>query len=74
MEFCLYLENSYIPVCSNFTILHSNLPEVASTHEVLGVPSVSARFGTDPALWNWGMSAVANFAPEVRKRLMLFVC
>ncbi|BBN07033.1 hypothetical protein MPTK1_4g00390 [Marchantia polymorpha subsp. ruderalis] len=41
-----------------------NLPEVASTHEVLGVPSVSARFGTDPALWNWGMSAVANFAPE----------
>ncbi|KAG6550020.1 hypothetical protein Mapa_008533 [Marchantia paleacea] len=41
-----------------------NLPEVASTHKVLRVPSVSARFGTDPAIWNWGMSAVANFAPE----------
>ncbi|KAL2629903.1 hypothetical protein R1flu_014589 [Riccia fluitans] len=41
-----------------------NLPEVESTHSVLGVPSVSARFGTDPAIWNWGMSAVAQFAPE----------
>ncbi|CAM6099817.1 unnamed protein product [Calypogeia fissa] len=40
-----------------------NLPEVASTHKYLGVPSVSARFGTDPPIWNWAMSAVAKFAP-----------
>lgn len=40
-----------------------NLPEVGSTHEVLGVPTVSARFGTAPFFWNWAMSAVVNLAP-----------
>lgn len=30
-----------------------NLPEVASTHENLRVPSVSARFATAPVFWNW---------------------
>ncbi|KAI5084221.1 hypothetical protein GOP47_0000390 [Adiantum capillus-veneris] len=40
-----------------------NLPEVASAHEVLGVPSVSARFGTEPMFWNWAMGAVASLAP-----------
>jgi len=30
-----------------------NLPEVASTHENLRVPSVSARFATAPFFWNW---------------------
>ncbi|KAM7279727.1 hypothetical protein ACFE04_006861 [Oxalis oulophora] len=42
-----------------------NLPEVRSTHEVLGVPSVSARFGTSPFFWNWGMEAMTYlFSPE----------
>ncbi|MCO5552918.1 hypothetical protein L7F22_006437 [Adiantum nelumboides] len=40
-----------------------NLPEVSSAHEVLGVPSVSARFGTEPMFWNWAMGAVASLAP-----------
>ncbi|XP_057837415.1 uncharacterized protein LOC131047645 isoform X1 [Cryptomeria japonica] len=40
-----------------------NLPEVGSAHEVLGVPTVSARFGTAPFIWNWAMSAVANLVP-----------
>ncbi|CAM0953826.1 unnamed protein product [Alopecurus aequalis] len=40
-----------------------NLPEVKSTHKFLGVPTVSARFGTSPFLWNWGMEAFANFLP-----------
>lgn len=40
-----------------------NLPEVRSAHEILGVPTVSARFGTAPFFWNWGMSAIANFVP-----------
>ncbi|XP_068660798.1 uncharacterized protein [Aristolochia californica] len=41
-----------------------NFPEVSSAHKVLGVPTVSARFGTAPFFWNWGMVAVANFVPE----------
>lgn len=40
-----------------------NLPEVASAYEVLGVRSVSARFGTAPVFWNWAMGAVASLAP-----------
>ncbi|XP_058098667.1 uncharacterized protein LOC131243365 isoform X3 [Magnolia sinica] len=40
-----------------------NLPEVKSAHEVLGVPTVSARFGTAPFFWNWGMEAIANLVP-----------
>lgn len=40
-----------------------NLPEVRSAHEVLGVPTVSARFGTAPFFWNWGMSIMANVLP-----------
>ncbi|KQJ92379.1 uncharacterized protein LOC106866586 isoform X2 [Brachypodium distachyon] len=40
-----------------------NLPEVKSTHKFLGVPTVSARFGSDPFIWNWGMETFANFLP-----------
>ncbi|WOL12004.1 hypothetical protein Cni_G20768 [Canna indica] len=40
-----------------------NLPEVRSAYEILGVPTVSARFGTAPFFWNWGMQAIANFVP-----------
>ncbi|CAI8617230.1 unnamed protein product [Vicia faba] len=41
-----------------------NLPEVRSTHEILGVPSVSARFGTAPFFWNWGMEAMTKLLPS----------
>ncbi|PWA81146.1 saccharopine dehydrogenase [Artemisia annua] len=41
-----------------------NLPEVTSTHEVLGVPTVSARFGTAPFFWNWAMDAMTRFVPS----------
>ncbi|KAJ7298019.1 hypothetical protein O6H91_Y021600 [Diphasiastrum complanatum] len=41
-----------------------NLPEVTSAFEVLGVPTVSARFGTAPEFWNWAMAAVARFASK----------
>ncbi|KAE9593437.1 putative NAD(P)-binding domain-containing protein [Lupinus albus] len=42
-----------------------NLPEVRSAHEILGVPTVSARFGTAPFIWNWGMEAMTKlFPPE----------
>ncbi|KAL9248348.1 hypothetical protein vseg_021680 [Gypsophila vaccaria] len=45
-----------------------NLPEVRSTHEVLGIPTVSARFGTAPFFWNWGMSIMTNLlSPEFLK-------
>ncbi|KAJ4780233.1 hypothetical protein LUZ62_064490 [Rhynchospora pubera] len=40
-----------------------NLPEVKSVHEILKVPTVSARFGTAPFFWNWGMLAFAKFLP-----------
>ncbi|XP_052620559.1 uncharacterized protein LOC111903843 isoform X2 [Lactuca sativa] len=42
-----------------------NLPKVTSTHESLGVPSVSARFGTEPFLWNWALDVIACFIPSV---------
>ncbi|KAK9079406.1 hypothetical protein SSX86_001077 [Deinandra increscens subsp. villosa] len=41
-----------------------NLPEVTSTHEILGVPTVSARFGTAPFFWNWAMDAMTRFVPS----------
>ncbi|XP_052620560.1 uncharacterized protein LOC111903843 isoform X3 [Lactuca sativa] len=41
-----------------------NLPKVTSTHESLGVPSVSARFGTEPFLWNWALDVIACFIPS----------
>ena len=41
-----------------------NLPEVESTHRYLGVPSVEARFGTDPGVYNTIMSAMAKVLPR----------
>ncbi|CAI9768622.1 unnamed protein product [Fraxinus pennsylvanica] len=41
-----------------------NLPEVRSIHEVLEVPTVSARFGTSPFFWNWGMAAMTSLLPS----------
>lgn len=41
------------------------MPEVRSTHEVLGVPSVSARFGTYPQIWNIAMGTIATLVPKV---------
>ncbi|XP_027360433.1 uncharacterized protein LOC113868760 isoform X2 [Abrus precatorius] len=57
-----------------------NLPEVRSAHEILGVPTVSARFGTAPFFWNWGMEAMTKFLPseflrdrnKVRKLVEIF--
>ncbi|XP_042513376.1 uncharacterized protein LOC122088245 isoform X2 [Macadamia integrifolia] len=40
-----------------------NLPEVRSAHEVLGIPTISARFGTAPFFWNWGMEAMTSLYP-----------
>lgn len=41
-----------------------SLPEVASGHSVLGVPSISARFGTEPDFWNWAMWLLARVVPR----------
>ncbi len=41
-----------------------NLPESQSGHKYLGVPSVSARFGTDPFVWNWAMWLTARLVPR----------
>ncbi|RLN28025.1 uncharacterized protein C2845_PM05G06060 [Panicum miliaceum] len=47
----------------NKNVYLRNLPEVKSTFKVLRVPTVSARFGSDPFIWNWGMHIFANFLP-----------
>lgn len=39
------------------------LPEVETLHQVLGVPSISARFGTS-AVWNGSMWLLARLAPK----------
>ncbi|GIL68555.1 hypothetical protein Vafri_21811 [Volvox africanus] len=41
-----------------------NLPEVVSGHKYLRVPDVSARFGTDPFIWNWAMWLTARLIPR----------
>jgi hypothetical protein len=41
-----------------------NLPEVSSAVRCLGVPGVSARFGTDPFIWNWAMWLIARAVPR----------
>lgn len=41
-----------------------NLPEVDTIHDVLKVPSISTRFGTDPEPWNWAMWLLARVAPK----------
>ncbi|KAK3029327.1 hypothetical protein RJ639_038425 [Escallonia herrerae] len=46
------------------SLMSWNLPEVRSAHEILGVPTVSARFGTAPFFWNWGMLAMTNLLPS----------
>ncbi|KAK6164094.1 hypothetical protein DH2020_000958 [Rehmannia glutinosa] len=40
-----------------------NVPEMASAHEVFGVPTISARFGTAPFFWNWTLSAMIKLLP-----------
>lgn len=42
-----------------------NLPEVRSAHEILQAPTVSARFGSEPFFWNWGMQAFARILRKV---------
>mmetsp|Transcript_29014 Transcript_29014/g.55656 ORF Transcript_29014/g.55656 Transcript_29014/m.55656 type:complete len:443 (-) Transcript_29014:230-1558(-) len=41
-----------------------NLPEVASAHKIMGIPSVSARFGTSPGVFNSAMAMMAQLAPK----------
>ncbi len=41
-----------------------HLPEVSSTHAALGVPTVSARFGTSPGVWNFAMETMARLVPR----------
>lgn len=33
-------------------------------HRYMRVPGVSARFGTDPFIWNWAMWLVARLCPR----------
>lgn len=41
---------------------HTSLP--TPPLQVFGVPNVSARFGTAPDPWNWGMVAAARLLPK----------
>jgi len=42
-----------------------NLPQVRSAHQILRVPTVSARFGTAPFFWNWGMESLTTLVTPV---------
>lgn len=44
-----------------------NLPEVATCHETLGIPSVSARFGTSPGVWNGAMWLLSKLPRAVSR-------
>ncbi|KAJ0083676.1 hypothetical protein Patl1_29520 [Pistacia atlantica] len=50
---------------STESFIFRNLPEVRSAHEILGVPTVSARFGTAPFFWNLGMVAMTKLLSPV---------
>lgn len=60
----IYLLSSEIRIPPQYMVFR-NLPEVSSAHEILGVPTVSARFGTSPFFWNWGMEAMTTLLPSV---------
>jgi hypothetical protein len=51
-----------------------SLPEVASGRQVFGVPSISARFGTDPEVWNWAMWLMARLVPKSECPDLLHAC
>ena len=51
------------PVWGCFLLLEA-VALLTAAAQVFGVPSVSARFGTAPAPWNWGMVALARLAPK----------
>lgn len=57
----LYRLNLLIPTY----LSDRNVPEVASANQVLGVPNISARFGTAPFFWNWTLSAMIKLLPTV---------
>jgi len=41
-----------------------NLPETHSAFETMNIPTVSARFGTSPGVFNTGMQLIAKLAPK----------
>lgn len=53
-----------VPGIGRRSVYLYQLPEVGSTHRTLGVPNVSARFGTDPEFWNWAMVLMARLVPK----------
>ncbi|KAJ0021130.1 hypothetical protein Pint_30990 [Pistacia integerrima] len=55
---------------STESFIFRNLPEVRSAHEILGVPTVSARFGTAPFFWNLGMVAMTKLLSPVCSYLL----
>lgn len=70
--FCKYCKYPLLSKIFNsiYILMSRNLPEVRSAHDVLGIPTVSARFGTAPFFWNWGMSAMTNLLSPVCSRLI----
>lgn len=51
------------PPLGEKTVTLLSLPEVDSTARVLGVPAVSARFATAPAIFNWLTALLVRAAP-----------
>jgi hypothetical protein len=56
-----------LPVCCLLSCQAYNQPlllPLPLLAQVFGVPSISARFGTAPDIWNLGMVAMARLAPK----------
>jgi len=51
------------PPLGEKTVTLLSLPEVDSTARVLGIPAVSARFATAPAIFNWLTALLVRAAP-----------
>ncbi|KAL6503385.1 hypothetical protein OROGR_025308 [Orobanche gracilis] len=47
----------------NKDVFLMNVSELASAHEVFGVPTINVWFGTAPFFWNWTLSAFIKFMP-----------
>ena len=73
--FCKYCKDPLLSKTFNsiYILISRNLPEVRSAHDVLGIPTVSARFGTAPFFWNWGMSAMTNLLSPVCSHLISII-
>jgi hypothetical protein len=60
-----YSTVNFGPVIGDQSIANLNLLETASVHDILGVGSVKALFGTAPGFWNTLLGVMAQLPPSL---------